>query len=82
MPLQKKHKVHYDTAYDGYNKAINSTPMLKNSNSMARLTKVSGITPADMMRNLATEHHNRKKQKAEEERLRQEERLAELQNIK
>ena len=73
----KKHNT--DPAYDGYALAINSSPMLKNSSSGRRLAMTSGLPMYEIMRNLATSKTNNRKQKAEEERLRADERIAELQ---
>ena len=73
---KKRHNI--DPAYDGYALAINSSPMLKNSSSGRRLAMTSGIPMFELMRNLATKQTNNRKQKAEEERLRADERIAEL----
>jgi hypothetical protein len=72
-------KLNKDSAYDGYALAINSSPMLKNSSSGRRLAMASGVPMFELMRNLATKQNNNRRQKAEEERLRADERIAELQ---
>jgi hypothetical protein len=78
MKPQKK-KLNKDPAYDGYAQAINSSPMLKNSSSGRRLVMASGVPMFELMRNLAIKQNNNARQKAEEERLRADERIAELQ---
>lgn len=78
MKDHQKKRHNNDPAYDGYALAINSSPMLKNSSSARRLAMASGIPMFELMRNLATKQTNNRKQKAEEERLRADERIAEL----
>lgn len=76
--MKHQPKKHYDIAYDGYATAINRSPMLKNSMSGHKLATASGMPLVDVMRNIATTGGNIRKQKAEEERRKQEARLAEL----
>ncbi len=78
MKHHQKQNQNKDSAYDGYALAINSSPMLKNSSSGRRLTMASGVPMFELMRNLSAKQTNNKKQKAEEERLRADERIAEL----
>jgi len=76
--MKHPQKRHYDIAYDGYTTAINKSPMLKNSGSGNKLAIASGMPLVDVMRNIATTGDSLRKQKAEEERRRQEARLSEL----
>lgn len=74
----QKTKNNKDPAFDGYETAINSSPMLKNSSSARRLAMASGVPMYQLMRDLANKQRNNSRQKAEEERLRADERIAEL----
>lgn len=71
-------KRNYDPAYEGYSTAMNTTPLLKNPDSARLLGKASGIGVADSFRYVAIKGASMKQIKKEEERLRQERRLAEL----
>lgn len=75
----KKPKRNYDPAYEGYTTAMNTSPLLKNPDSARRLGNASGMGVADAFRRIATKGQEVKQLKKEEERLRQERRLAELQ---
>lgn len=77
MKHQRSQKKKYDVAYDGYQTAINTSPMLKNSSSGRMLAKTSGIPFYQLMRQMSQPRPSAK-QKAEEEQLRADERIAEL----
>lgn len=74
----QKPKSNTDPAYEGYSKAINMYPMLKTSNAGRKLSQSSGIPMYQLMRNFANKENNTRRQKEEEERLRADERIAEL----
>ena len=74
----KKPKRNYDPAYEGFATAMNTTPLLKNPDSARRMGNASGMGVAEAFRYVAVKGQTMKQAKKEEERLRQERRLAEL----
>ena len=74
---QAKEKIS-DPAYMGFEKAMNTMPILQNPDSMRRLSGVSGLKPADMMRHIAHTQKNRLAEAKELQRKKVEARLAEL----
>jgi hypothetical protein len=58
--------------------AINKMPILMNPDSMRRMSGISGMRPADMMRHLVHTQHNKSASAKEEQKKRIEARLAEL----
>jgi len=67
-----------DPAYMGFEKAMNTMPILQNPDSMRRLSGVSGLKPADMMRHIAHTQKNKIAEAKELQRKKVEARLAEL----
>lgn len=74
----RKPKRSYDLAYEGFATAMNTTPLLKNPDSARRMGNVSGMGVAEAFRYVAIKGQSMKQAKKEDERLRQERRLAEL----
>jgi len=74
----KKAPRNYDPAYEGFATAMNTSPLLKNPDSARRLGEVSGMGVVDSFRHIAIKGASIRQVKKEEERLRQERRLAEL----
>ncbi len=74
----KGQRRNFDPAYDGFATAMNTSPLLKNPDSARRLGEVSGMGVVDSFRHIAIKGASLKQIKKEEERLRQERRLAEL----
>ena len=74
----KKVKRNYDPAYEGFATAMNTTALLKNPDSARRIGNASGLGVADAFRYVAIKGQTMKQAKKDEERIRQERRLAEL----
>lgn len=58
--------------------ALNKSPMIKNPNSMMKVSQMTGMRPADAMRHMVNIHNNKSASAKEEQKKRQEARLAEL----
>jgi hypothetical protein len=69
----------YDNCYDGFQVAINTTPVLKNPDSMRKLGKSTGLSVSDCMRYVSNKTSDIKKAKREEEQKNTEARLSLLQ---
>jgi adenylosuccinate lyase len=77
----KNKKQLYDIAYDGFEHAINNTPMLKNPDSMRRLAHTTGVGASHIMRTVARQKGEIRETAKEVERKKAENRLSELKQL-